>query len=814
MSKLVGYLNINGLCISIEDLKNKYNNNAISKIKNKYTIKYHNFITNKYKTITAWYESKDKKYLYLPKGGAHKLLSCKIIDEIVYDIPDGIDISYNYIGTPTYNQNIICNYLEDNIFDTENNSCILKALAGCHIADTPILMYNGNVKRVQDIKINDKIMGDDSTKRTVLKLYKGRDQMYEIQCFNNEKYIVNENHILSLTDVTNNSIIDIPLKQYMNFPTYIKNKLYTYKVPIHFPTKKINYNPYIIGLLFIHNVFNNDTTINNTITLSIENINVVNYIKSLCSITEVKKYKFILNLKNYNNINIRSYIINSREVRLNFLAGIIDSHKTLVCNNKYAIISFNNDIISIIKYLCKSLGYICYNSNDNNKIIYIEANTFEHIPIRNQNKVITKNNSFRYINKLLLSKIKVKYLYKDKYYGFKLDKNNRYVLGDSFIVTHNSGKTFIGFEMIKRLSKKTLIIVPNTYLLEQWYNLLVKLFPNHKIGQYYCKKKIDGDIVVSIIKSASFTNTFTLRKPDKKDKTIITKNYTEFFKDFGFIIYDECHMYCTNTYKRIFQRANVKYILGLSATPDEKIDQTDRLVNFHLGDIVDVEKIKNYKKENIVFTSKSVIVKYNAPDEYSNTYINNHTKLIDTIKIISEIISDPYRNLLLINTILEHFNNNRNIFVFSDRREHLEILYNILIKKIKKDNIFIPEINKEDEDTLEDLTSILYGGSTKEKINTSIKKSLVIFTTYQYSSTGISIDKMDTLILATPRRNNMKQIIGRIFRIGSNMDIERIIIDILDNKSVLKGQLRDRKKAYLHRNSEIETIEIDHTDIN
>ena len=41
---------------------------------------------------------------------------------------------------------------------------------GCFTAGTQILMYNGNSKNVEDIKVNDVIMGDDSTPRTVLEL--------------------------------------------------------------------------------------------------------------------------------------------------------------------------------------------------------------------------------------------------------------------------------------------------------------------------------------------------------------------------------------------------------------------------------------------------------------------------------------------------------------------------------------------------------------------------------------------------------------------------------------------------------------------
>lgn len=69
----------------------------------------------------------------------------------------------------------------------------------CLGINTPILMYNGDIKLVQDIKENDLIMGDDSTPRNVLSITNGTENLYEINHSNhNESYIVNESHILSL----------------------------------------------------------------------------------------------------------------------------------------------------------------------------------------------------------------------------------------------------------------------------------------------------------------------------------------------------------------------------------------------------------------------------------------------------------------------------------------------------------------------------------------------------------------------------------------------------------------------------------------
>jgi superfamily II DNA or RNA helicase len=364
--------------------------------------------------------------------------------------------------------------------------------------------------------------------------------------------------------------------------------------------------------------------------------------------------------------------------------------------------------------------------------------------------------------------------------------------------------------MIKLISKKTLIIVPNTYLLNQWVELLEKLFPDNTIGQYYTKKKIYGDIIVMIINSACNNDEFSF-KIEKGLYYNIKSNIL--FKKFGLVIYDECHMYCSKKFKHIFNKVNVENLLGLSATPDEKVNGFDKLIKFHLGDIIIADDIEQYEKSNENFISNIHTIKYSSPDEYANIHLNKYTKLVNTIKILEEITSDPYRNQLIVNKVIEFYNEKRNVYVFSDRRQHLELLYkkfvDIMLKVNKNilNDVSIPEIDGGVK------SSILYGGSKMRDIDIAKNHSKIIFTTYQYSSTGVSIVKMDTLILTTPRRSNMKQIIGRIFRLGSDMEKSRIIVDILDTKSVLKGQYGERKKAYFHRDSEFNIVEVDYTDI-
>ena len=234
----------------------------------------------------------------------------------------------------------------------------------CHGFNTPILMFDGSIKMVQNIIIGDKLMGDDSTYRNVLSIANGIDYMFDIIYDNGEKYTVNLEHILVLFNILNKNIIEITVKDYLNLDNDFKKYLKGIKTFINLSFIYIPINPYIFGFNL--------------------NIDYIPY-----------DYKY----NDYNN-------------RLNLLYGILDS-KSLIIDNKY-FLSIQSDILSSdIIFLARSLGFIVDN--------YIFNNT---------------NNIFIYIDKLLFN-INISFVGVNNYYGFTLDGNNRYLLGD-FTITHNT----------------------------------------------------------------------------------------------------------------------------------------------------------------------------------------------------------------------------------------------------------------------------------------------------------------------------------------------------------------------------------------
>ncbi len=116
-------------------------------------------------------------------------------------VADMNDYSIRLLTETKYKNKKVCEFFirENNIISCED---VRIAVTGnvdatkCLCRDSTIIMSNGKVKKVQDIVINDLVMGDDSKPRRVLTTYSGRSQLYRITPLNGDYITVTKNHVL------------------------------------------------------------------------------------------------------------------------------------------------------------------------------------------------------------------------------------------------------------------------------------------------------------------------------------------------------------------------------------------------------------------------------------------------------------------------------------------------------------------------------------------------------------------------------------------------------------------------------------------
>lgn len=100
----------------------------------------------------------------------------------------------------------------------------------CLARDTPILMFDGTIKMVQDVQVGDLLMGPDSTPRRVLSLARGREAMYRVTPVKGDPYVVNESHILSLRNDLG-VVKNISVREYLAEPHHWRIRNPGWRVP-------------------------------------------------------------------------------------------------------------------------------------------------------------------------------------------------------------------------------------------------------------------------------------------------------------------------------------------------------------------------------------------------------------------------------------------------------------------------------------------------------------------------------------------------------------------------------------------------------
>ncbi|MFM8331721.1 MAG: replicative DNA helicase [Candidatus Methylumidiphilus sp.] len=348
------------------------------------------------------------------------------------------------------------------------------SMGKCLGKGTRVLMYSGELRKVEDLQIGDELMGDDSTPRRILSLARGQENMYWVRQNKGIDYRVNESHILSLKrsreDGTHRhgEVLNIELRDYLKQSDTFKSNYKGYKVGVEFSRQETPVEPYFLGLwLGDGNAAD--------VRISSQDAEVVRYLREYAQRLDMQLSEQIAegkcpvygitsgkrggnqadkdslqgSLRALNLIGNKhippQYLANSSENRLQLLAGLIDSegYFDAQCGG-YEITQSNRALAQQIKFLGDTLGFrtalIAKTAEIKTTGFACEVyrvrlfGDVERIPVKIPRKQASAWTCQRSWNQ---TGITVEFDSFDDYYGFAIDGNGLFLLED-LTVTHNT----------------------------------------------------------------------------------------------------------------------------------------------------------------------------------------------------------------------------------------------------------------------------------------------------------------------------------------------------------------------------------------
>lgn len=372
--------------------------------------------------------------------------------------------------------------------DTAHPVILVTGGRGCEHPDTPIMMADLTIRPIKDIKVGESVMGDDGTPRLVLDRIEGTGKLYKVKQKNAEDYIVNDTHILSLKKTPScmlpygetksgalghpngrypkyGEYSDIPIEEFLSKSRRFKSNFKGYKSKsIPYEERGVLIEPYLLGLWL-----GDGTAMAPRITNADEEIKA--WLEDYCERSGLRlhcAYKkgayhmgivsdgkiggnsFLNHLKEYNLIGNKhipqEYISNSERVRLELLAGLLDTDAHYDKLGDYTITQKSEAIVRQIKFIADTLGFRTKLSSKNAKIggkdcgVYYSvtiSGNINRIPCRVERK---KGGEHYTQRSWLVSTLDIEEYGYGEWVGIMVDGNNRYLHADG-TVTHNSGKS-------------------------------------------------------------------------------------------------------------------------------------------------------------------------------------------------------------------------------------------------------------------------------------------------------------------------------------------------------------------------------------
>ncbi len=325
------------------------------------------------------------------------------------------------------------------------------------------------------------------------------------------------------------------------------------------------------------------------------------------------------------------------------------------------------------------------------------------------------------------------------------------------------GKTIAAIKLIAERKVNTLILVNKISLLSQWEDKLSEfliinetLSPAEKSEGRKIKKNrsiigtmgggkhsLNGIIDIAVMQSLSRTG-----------------EVKECVKDYGMVIVDECHHVSAFSFELILKSVNAKYVYGLTATPSRK-DGHHPIITMQCGPI-------RYRDDAKQQAEKRPFDHYIIPRFTSfkvPQWWEKEEKDISITELYAELVENEMRNQLILDDVVQCYENGRNCIVLTERTAHVELF-------AKKLGQRIPDVIS--------VMGTMGAKETREAMsritNAPKDKPLTLVSTGRYIGEGFDEPRLDTLFLAMPIswKGTLQQYAGRLHRLFEGKNEVRI----------------------------------------
>lgn len=343
---------------------------------------------------------------------------------------------------------------------------------------TPVLRFDGTVVPVESIKNGDKLMGPDSHPRTVRETTQGTGPLWLIEPNKGAAWVCNQIHVMTVVDSLTNVVEDVPLNELEELPLWRREKKkLLISEAVDFPgAETLPIDPYFLGVWFGDGGKSLVTTASGDDHLRKVVISKPDReIKVLCediaaryglSVTahgspDNPTHQLVSSKPGSANallsqmravvgssVNVpKAYMTASRADRAAFLAGWLDTDGSVVANGCVQFCQKRRDWADAVAFIARSLGLRVTESDRSvlnygtYRYLHISGD-FSMVPFRIARKRPPPRKGQKDIRRTGFRATRIE---DGAFYGFELDGDGRFLLGD-FTITHNTSQALWTFQ--------------------------------------------------------------------------------------------------------------------------------------------------------------------------------------------------------------------------------------------------------------------------------------------------------------------------------------------------------------------------------